>query len=219
MSEVEILTWLRGPGLQISVSLFVLGLVFRTVQNLTIGMSANLAEPKGSYFMPGMATIVRRSLFHPGITHRGYFTLVAGYTFHIGFLVTLFFLEQHILLFKSIIGFAWPSLSPAIVDLTALVSIAALIAVLLHRFMDPVVRQLTDYQDILAWTLTIAPLITGYLSMHPVAMTYQTALILHIVSAEVLLITIPFTKLSHMVSIFIARWYNGAIAGYKGVKS
>lgn len=219
MNEIEILTWLRGPGLQISVGLFALGLIFRTVQNLTIGMSTNLAEAKGSYFMPGMATIVRRSLFHPGTTHRGYFTMIAGYTFHIGLLVTLFFLEQHILLFKSILGFAWPSLSPAIINITALIAIAALIAVLLHRIMDPVVRKLTDYQDYLAWILTIAPLITGYLAMHPIASTYQTALILHIISAEVLLIAIPFTKLSHMVSIFIARWYNGALAGYKGVKS
>ena len=219
MNEIELLSWLRGPGLQISVALFVLGILFRTVQNLTIGMSKNLAEAKGSYFVPGLQTIVRRSLFHPGTTHRGYFTMIAGYTFHIGFLVTLFFLEQHILLFKSIIGFGWPSLSPTIVDMMALVSIAALIAVLLHRIMDPVLKQISDFQDYLAWLLTIAPLITGYLAMHPVAASYQTALILHLISAEVLLIVIPFTKLSHMVSIFISRWYNGAIAGYKGVKS
>jgi len=219
MNEIELLSWLRGPGLQISVMLFVLGIIFRTLQNLTMGMSKNLAEPKGSYFLPGVETIVRRSLFHPGTTHRGYFTMIAGYTFHIGFLVTLFFLEQHIMLFKSIIGFGWPSLSPAIVDMTALVSIAALIAVLVHRIMDPVMQRISDFQDYLAWFLTIAPLVTGYLAMHPVATSYQTALILHIMSAEILLVVIPFTKLSHMVSIFISRWYNGALAGYKGVKS
>lgn len=219
MNEIELLSWLRGPGLQISVALFVLGMIFRVVQNLTIGMSKNLAEAKGSYFVPGMRAIVRRSLFHPETTYRGYFTMIAGYTFHLGLLITLFFLEQHILLFKSIIGFGWPSLSPAIIDFTALISIAALIAVLFHRIMDPVVRQLTDYQDYLVWILTIAPLITGYLVMHPLVTDYKSALILHIISAEVLLIASPFTKLSHMVTIFISRWYNGAIAGYKGVRS
>lgn len=219
MNEIELLSWLRGPGLQISVTIFILGLIFRIVQNLTIGMGKNLAEAKGSYFGPGVATIVRRSLFHPGTTHRGYFTMIAGYTFHIGLLITLFFLSQHILLFKSIIGFGWPALSPAIINVTALVSIAALIAVLLHRILDPVVRKLTDYQDYLVWILTIAPLITGYLAMHPLAAGYKTAIILHIISAELLLIAIPFTKLAHMVSIFISRWYNGAIAGYRGVKS
>jgi len=219
MNEIELLTWLRGPGLQISVSVFLLGIVFRTIQNLTMGMAQNQAEPKGSYFAPGVATIIRRSLFHPGTTHRGYFTMTAGYTFHVGLLVTLFFLEQHIMLFRSIIGFGWPALSPAIIDFMALVSIAALITVLLHRLMDPVLRKISDYQDYLTWFLTIAPLVTGYLTMHPIAMTYKSALILHIISVEILLIVIPFTKLNHMVSLFIARWYNGALAGYKGVKS
>ena len=219
MNEIELLSWLRGPGLQISVGVFLLGLVFRIMQNLTIGMSRNMAEAKGSYFIPGVATVFRRSLFHPGTTYRGYFTMLAGYTFHLGLLITLFFLEQHILLFKSIIGFGWPSLSPSIIDFTTLISIAALITVLLHRVMDPVLKQISDYQDYLAWLLTIAPLVTGYLTMHPVAMSYQSALIIHIVSVEILLIVIPFTKLTHMVSLFISRWYNGALAGYKGVKS
>ena len=219
MSETDLLSWLRGPGLQISVAVFLLGLVFRTIQNFMIGMGKELAEPKGSYIGPGLATIARRSLFHPGTTYRGYFTMIAGYTFHIGLLVTLFFLEQHILLFKSIIGFGWPALSPTIIDITALLSIAALITVLIHRFMDPVVRKLTDYQDYLAWLLTIAPLVTGYITMHPVGLSYKAALIVHIISVEVLLVAIPFTKLSHMVSLFISRWYNGAIAGYRGVKS
>jgi nitrate reductase gamma subunit len=43
-------------------------------------------------------------------------------------------------------------------------------------------------------------------------------LALHILSFELLIIAIPFTKLSHMLSIFISRWYNGAMAGYKGIK-
>ena len=219
MNETEWLMWLRGPGLTISILLFVFGIVFRTVQNLTIGTEKNLAPPRGNPFIAGMQTIVRRSLFHPGTTYRGYFTMIAGYTFHIGLLVTLFFLEQHILLFKSLLGFGWPSLPPSIIDATALLGIAALIAVLIHRIMDPVLKQLSDYQDYLSWFLTIAPLVTGFLVMHPMGLSYKTALALHIASAELLLIAIPFTKLSHMISIFISRWYNGALAGYRGVKS
>ena len=166
-----------------------------------------------------MATIARRSLIHSSTTYRGYFTLIAGYTFHIGFLVTLLFLNQHIILFKSVIGFGWPAWAPTIIDFFALVSIAALIAVLVHRLMDPVLKQISDYQDYLTWLLTILPLISGFLAMHPMGMSYKSALALHIMSAELLLVAIPFTKLSHMVSVFISRWYNGALAGYKGVKS
>jgi nitrate reductase gamma subunit len=42
---------------------------------------------------------------------------------------------------------------------------------------------------------------------------------IHILSVELLMILFPFTKLSHAFTLFLARWYNGAIAGYKGVQS
>jgi nitrate reductase gamma subunit len=219
MSETELLTWLRGPGLQIAVMVFVLGLAFRVIQNLTAGLPKNLAEPKGSTFGPGVATIFRRFKFYRHATNRGYFTILTGYTFHIGLFLTLFFLDQHILLFENILGFGWPALPPVIITFTALVSIAALVAVLVYRIMDPVRRQLTVYQDYMVWVLTIGPLITGYLTMHPLGLSYTILLSIHIISAGLLLIAIPFTSLSHMVSLFISRWYNGALAGYKGAKS
>jgi nitrate reductase gamma subunit len=55
--------------------------------------------------------------------------------------------------------------------------------------------------------------------MHPMSLPYKSVLAAHIMSAEILLIAIPFTKLSHMLSIFISLWYNGAIAGYRGIQS
>lgn len=217
MSESEFLTWLRGSGLQIAIGLFFLGLIFRIVQNIVTGRSRNLAVARGSQFGPGLRTIWSRSIPAPGLSYRSHFTHIAGYIFHIGLFVTLLFLSEHILLFKNLLGFSWPALPTAIIDITALLSIAALVAILIHRLMDPVLKQISDYQDYLAWLLTIAPLATGFMVLHPMGMTYQTSLIWHLISIELLLIAIPFTKLSHMLSIFISRWYNGAIAGYKGV--
>jgi nitrate reductase gamma subunit len=219
MFEPDLLTWLRGPGLQIASAMFVLGLTFRIIQNFAMGRVVDLAEPRGKTFGPGVAVIWRRSFFHAGMSYRGYFTLIAGYTFHIGFLVTLFFLSQHIVMFRSILGFGWPALPPAIIDIFTLLGVAALVAILIHRFVDPVVRQLSDYQDYLVWLLTILPLITGFLMMHPIGMVYKTAFTLHLLSVQLLLVAIPFTKLSHMLSIFVSRWYNGALAGFKGIKS
>ncbi len=218
MNEVELLNWLRNTGLEIAIAVFVLGLVFRIVQNLVVGADKNLAEPRGTRMWPGLKLIVTRSFFHPHMTARGYFTLIAGYTFHLGFLITLFFFSQHIILFKSIIGFGWPALPPAIIDFSAILGIGALLAVLVHRLIDPVLKQISDYQDYLAWLLTMLPLATGFILMHPMGIAYDFALAMHIASFELLIIAIPFTKLSHMLSIFISRWYNGALAGYRGVK-
>jgi len=219
MSNAQLLDWLRGTGLQISIALFCLGMVFRLAQNIFTGRARNLAVPRGSQFGPGLRTIWRRSIPEPGLSHRSYFTHIAGYIFHIGLFVTLLFLSEHILVFKNLLGFGWPALPRAIIDITALLSIAALVAILIRRFMDPVLKQISDYQDYLAWLLTIAPLATGFMVLHPMGMTYQTTLVWHLISIELLLIAMPFTKLSHALSIFISRWYNGAIAGYKGVRS
>ena len=219
MTAAELLNWARGPGLQISLVVFVLGMTYRGLQNYFIGRKASLAEARGSQWGPGIETVWRRSLFHPGMTGKGYFTLIAGYTFHIGFLVTLFFLAQHIELFKSLLGFGWPALAEGLIELLAVLSIAALVAVLVDRLVDPVRRKISDFQDYFTWVLTVAPLITGYMLVNGMAMRYTEMLALHILSFEALLVAAPFTKLSHMVTIFIARWYNGAIAGYKGVQS
>lgn len=219
MTSAELLTWGRGPGLQIAIALFVLGLVYRVLENYWLGRKRNLAEPRGTVWGPGLRTIWRRSFFHPGMTHRGYFTLIAGYTFHLGFLITLLFFAQHIDLFRSIFGFGWPALPNPVIEIAAVLGIGALIAVLVHRLMDPVTRHLSDFQDYFTWLLTILPMVTGYMAWHRIGTDYTTALALHILSFEVLLVAIPFTKLSHMVTLFIARWYNGAFAGYRGVQS
>jgi nitrate reductase gamma subunit len=46
---------------------------------------------------------------------------------------------------------------------------------------------------------------------------YTTMLALHILSVEVLLVVLPFTKLFHAFTVFGSRWFNGAVNGHKGV--
>jgi nitrate reductase gamma subunit len=154
-----------------------------------------------------------------GLTPRGHFILITGYVFHFGFLITLLFLSQHIDLLRTVFGFGWPALPPGLITMAAILTIAAMIALLVHRFTDPVKRLISDYQDYLTWTLTLLPLLTGIMLKQGIALGYQPMLIVHIVTLELLLITIPFTKLTHMFTTFSARWYNGAIAGFRGVQS
>jgi len=99
------------------------------------------------------------------------------------------------------------------------IAIVALVAMLIHRVQHPVMRFLSTFEDYLTWTLTLLPLLTGYLAYHRLINPYPLALGLHILSIELLLIAFPFTKLTHAVTAFIARWYNGAIFGRKGVRA
>lgn len=219
MTAQDWLQFVRGTGLQISIAVFVLGIVYRVLHLYFLGRKKSLAVPRGTQWGPGLNTIWRRSLFHPGMTNRGYFTLIAGYTFHLGFLIALLLLAQHIDFFRALLGFGWPGLPTGAIDAAAILSIAALVAVLVHRIMDPVRRLLSDFQDYLTWLLTLLPLVTGFLLLRRIGPDYTTMFVLHILSLELLLIAVPFTKLMHMITVFPARWYNGASSGVKGVQS
>lgn len=219
MNTQQLLELVRGPGLQIAAAVFVLGMVYRMLHFILLGRKKNLAAPRGSEWRGGLRTMWHRSLPSIGLTSRGYFIVIAGYVFHLGFLITLLFLSQHIDLFRSVFKFGWPALPPSLITMTAILTIAAMIALLVHRFTDPVKRLISDYQDYLTWALTFLPLLTGIMLKQGVGMGYQQMLIVHIATVELLLIAIPFTKLTHMLTTFSARWYNGAVAGFKGTQA
>ncbi|MEZ5541317.1 MAG: hypothetical protein R3F42_04665 [Pseudomonadota bacterium] len=219
MSEAELLIWIRGPALQIATVIFLLGVMVRILEILVLGRKPNLAEPRGSALAGGLRTVLSRSVPDRGTLQRSTFNVVVGYVFHIGIFLVLFFFAPHILVFHEALGLSWPSLPTQIVDATTVVTVIALLAVLLHRLMHPVMRYLSRFQDYLVWLVTTLPVATGYLAFHRIGMEPQHLITLHIASVEVLMVLFPFTKLMHAFTLFIARYYNGAMAGYKGVNS
>jgi nitrate reductase gamma subunit len=219
MTETEFLLWVRGPALQIATIVFVLGIVVRILQMVMLGRKANLAEARGSALAGGLRTMVTRSVPDRGTFQRSTFTIVSGYIFHIGLFVTIFLYAPHILLIDEVFGVSWPALPTPVVDATAVVTNIALLAVLIHRIKDPVMRFLSGFSDYLVWLVTFLPLFTGYIAFHRIGLSPPMLIALHILSVELLMVVFPFTKLMHTFSLFIARYYNGAIAGYKGVQS
>jgi nitrate reductase gamma subunit len=219
MTETELLVWIRGPALQIATVIFLLGVVVRIFEILVPGRKTNLAEPRGSALAGGLRTIVTRSFPDRGTLQRSTFNVVAGYIFHIGFFITLFFFAPHILLFNDVIGINWPALPTQFIDAVTVVTMITLVAVLLHRINHRVMRYLSRFQDYLVWLVTILPLVTGYFAFHRIGLAPQLLIAIHIASVELLMVVFPFTKLMHAFTVFFARYYNGAIAGYRGVNS
>jgi nitrate reductase gamma subunit len=219
MTEIDFLNWVRGPGFQIATIIFVAGVLIRIFEIILLGRKANLAEAKGSEMSSGLRTIVTRSVPQADSFKRSTFTIVTGYIFHIGLFVTIFLYAPHILLIKDIVGISWPALPTPVVDAFAVISIISLLAILIHRFSNKVLHYLTNFEDLLVWFVTIAPLVTGYIAFHRIGFTAPTLLGIHILSVEILMIVFPFTKLMHAFTLFMARWYNGAISGYRGVES
>ncbi len=217
MTATDWLLWARGPAFEIATVILVMGMIVRFIEILMLGRKENLASPKGSATAGGFRTMVARSIPAEGTLQRSPFTIMVGYIFHIGLFVVIFLLAPHILVFSSVIGLSWPALPTMIVDAVAVITILALIAVLASRLNNKVKRYLSGPMDYIVWALTILPLITGYMAFHRIGFSGPMLLALHIMSVELLMIAFPFTKLSHAFTLFLARFYNGAVTGIKGV--
>jgi nitrate reductase gamma subunit len=60
--------------------------------------------------------------------------------------------------------------------------------------------------------IVVLPFVTGILAYHQI-LNYELMLILHIVAGELMLVAIPFTRLSHMLFGFFSRAYMGSEFG------
>lgn len=218
--DTGLLVWAKGTGLELATTIMLLGLAMRVVQILVLGRTNDLSEARHSDVMTyGVKTVFRRFLPPQGMLQKGLFVYITGYVFHIGIFIVLFFFIPHIEMIDGALGVSWPGLYSSFIDAVTVITLITLIAVLLNRVWHPVQRLLSTKEDYITWALTFLPLLTGYLAYHHMLFEYNLMLALHILSVEALMIAIPFSKLSHMVTLFFARWYNGVIAGRKGVQS
>jgi nitrate reductase gamma subunit len=219
MNYVELLLWVRGPAFQIALAVFIFGISLRLLEILLLGRSPEYAAPRGSAVRGGIRTLLTRSLPEESIFRRAPLITIAGYVFHLGLFIVLLLLVPHILVFKDLLGFSWSGLPTPLVDAIAVITLLALFILLINRIRHPVLQFLSTPQDYFAWILTFLPLFTGYMAYHHMINPYPLILGLHILSVEILMIFLPFTKLMHTFTFVMARWYNGANAGHKGVKA
>lgn len=217
MNEIQFLTWVRSTGLNIALGLFLLGMLWRLIEIYSLGRKKDLAPARRVSGASGWHTVARRSLPPPGMMKHSPLSYIGGYIFHIGLFLVVFFFGPHIKLVDSLLGISWPNLPSQVIDTVAVVTLAAMVLILADRINKPVKRYLSTFGDYLAWVLTFLPVLTGYLAVKHMMLPYTTMLALHILSVELLLIALPFTKLIHVFTLIASRWYNGDINGKRGV--
>ena len=219
MNHLDLLTFARGSALNWALIIFVAGTVLRLFEIFGLSRKTDLARPRTDSPGSGWRTMLTRSIPPQGMVKREPVTYIAGYVFHLGLFLAIFFFAPHIEFFRSLTGLTWPALPSALVDASVVSAIVALAVLLAHRLNNPVKRMLSGFGDYLAWTVTLLPLLTGYMAYHHLMVEYTLMLALHIFSVELLLVLLPFTKLFHTFSVFVSRWYNGDFYGRKGVAS
>ncbi|MGE5504046.1 MAG: hypothetical protein ACM31L_06440 [Actinomycetota bacterium] len=219
MTSTVLLLWAKGPGFAIACVLFLAGVAMRLAEILWLGRRADRSAARGSAGGQALRTVFTRFLPAPGLVARAPVVHIGGWVFHLGLFVVVFLYGPHIAVVTGISGLRWPGLPTGAVDGATMLTVAALVALLAARFKDPVKRLLTTGADHLAWGLTMLPLLTGLAAVNRVGLPFETLLALHLLSVELLLALLPFTKLMHAVTFVLARSYAGAIAGRKGAHS
>ncbi len=219
MDANELLAWARGPGFDIALVIFVAGMLLRLLEILALGKKPDLSAARGSGARGGVETLFTRMLPRKTVFDKEPLRIINGYVLHIGFFIVLFLYGPHIVLFESFLGFGWPALPSGVIDAVAAITIVSLGAALAFRLNNKVLRFLSTRGDYLAWAVTLLPVLTGYLAYNHLVASYTMMLALHLLSVELLLVLAPFTKLTHMFSFAMARWYQGYQAGRRGVES
>ena len=71
---------------------------------------------------------------------------------------------------------------------------------------------MTSASDYVILAIVAAPFVTGFFAYHQ-WFAYRSFMILHILTGEIMLVAIPFTRLSHMIYSPFTRAYMGSEFG------
>jgi nitrate reductase gamma subunit len=148
---------------------------------------------------------------HPVLT-------IVTFLFHIFLIVTPIFLLSHVILWDESWNLSWWSLPDGVADFMTIIVIASCIFFLVRRLISPEVQFVTSASDYIILAIVAAPFITGFFAYHQ-WFAYKFFMILHILTGEVMLVAIPFTRLSHMIYSPFTRAYMGSeFGGVRNVK-
>lgn len=222
----EWLEWARGPVFRACLIIMLLGLLRILALNLANIARLVLGAKKYRRQVPfgaiALTTLKWLFPFKKAAEHRFFFS-ATSIVFHIAIIVTPIFLGAHILLWKRGMGIGWPALSAAAADYLTLLAIAAGFAIVIERLASSAGRNLSRFQDYFLPLVILAPFVTGYLAMHPGInpFSYNGTMLVHVMSANLLLLAMPFSKLSHMILFPMAQliselgWYLEPESGRK----
>ncbi|MBF0227732.1 MAG: hypothetical protein HQK76_19970 [Desulfobacterales bacterium] len=139
---------------------------------------------------------------------------ITFFLFHLGVVITPIFLSAHNILLKEKLGIGLFSIPNGMADFLTVAVIVCAVFLILRRIGLPEVRILTTVYDYILLGITVMPFITGFIAFHQVS-DYKFWLIIHIICGEIMLVAIPFTKLSHFVLFFLSRAQIGMDFGIK----
>lgn len=223
---MDLLQLARGPGLALSVAVFVLGLAWRLYAIFRRPVRPDFSQPRNAnLWAGGLRAIFKKMLPPKGVRIRGG-QMLNAYGYHIGLALVAFTFAPHIAFVQRYTGLHWPPLPDPVTYVATAVAILGLVVALMYRLTDGVQRLLSTFDDYFSWLVTLLPLLTGMALIErpyypapvvaPALPTTPGLLALHLLSLELLLVWLPFGKLAHAALVFVSRWRTGVDFQRKG---
>ncbi|HEX6136391.1 MAG TPA: hypothetical protein VF059_01940 [Casimicrobiaceae bacterium] len=221
---MELLEFARGPGLAASLAIFVLGSAWRLYGIFRRPANVDLAEPRGNSATAGAwDAIVSRMWPHKTFRDRSLAATLNGYAYHVGLAIVAFGFAPHIGFIARLTGIAWPPVPGWVFVLGVGLVFVGMLVALLARLTSPVLRLLSSFDDYASWAVVMLPMLTGMAlpmlaltSRYPAAPLDPVPVAVHLLTVELLLVWIPFGKLSHVFLAFVSRGVTGARFARKG---
>lgn len=218
---MSLLDFARGPALQVAMAIFVLGVTWRLASLLALPWARDRSEKRAGAPSAASAAVsgfLRHMWVPKGFGQSSMFAVINGYIFHIGLAIIVFGFAQHILFIKGLIGLSWPGLPTSVISIAGVVTLASLVAALVRRVTNPVMKLISTANDYFTWAITILPVLTGLLAVSHLGAAYETLLAIHMLTVAALLIWFPFGKLMHAFLVFVTRSETAISYSRRGVK-
>ena len=212
--------FLTGPALWAVFIIFIGGLIVRIGHLYLLSRKKDLVFYNHTRFNWGLKSILYWLLPWGSASMRRQpaFTFMV-FAFHITLLAVPLFLDAHNMLWEESWGISLWSLPDTLADVMTVVLLVSIIFLVLRRIARREVRILTETWDYVLLGFIALPFLTGFLAYHQFG-PYDLLMTLHLLTAEILLILIPFTKLAHMILFFFTRAFIGfEMGGRRGARS
>ncbi len=136
---------------------------------------------------------------------------VISVLFHIGLIIVPLFLAAHVLLWERSVGFAWFTIPQNLANILTILTIVTGLMLFFGRVFHHGARYLSRFQDYIWPPLIVIPFLTGMIcSNAPISpKTYQFLMLIHIYSADLIIVSIPFTKVAHCVLMPLSQFVTG----------
>jgi len=200
----NIFDFIRGPLVWISFIVFFLGIIYQVFSflSLTTKKEAVFYNPRPRKKLEparfNLETILQGlSKIRLSVVGVNPVMIIVTTVFHVCLVVAPLFVVAHNVLLDQYIGVSFFSFSEKMTDYMTIALMACIAFFLYRRLFVARVRAITSFYDY----------VMLFLAYHQIMIDhYRLIISLHILSGELMLMAVPFTKFVHMVFFFIFRF-------------